>query len=77
MHVGVCHRMAEEEETEDFRTQEELGVSHAKTVPCGRVLGEGRHGYVHSRCLAHWVHLGCTSGVACLPGVSGPHCHRD
>lgn len=73
MPVGVCHRIAEEEETEDFRTQEELGVLHAKTLPCG----EGRHGYVHSRYLAHWVHLGCTSEVACLPGVSGTHCHRD
>lgn len=44
--VGVCHKIAEEEEIEDFKTQEELGVSHAKIVPCGRVLGEGRHGCV-------------------------------
>lgn len=37
MYVGVCHKIAEEEEIEDFKTQEELGVSHAKTVPWGRV----------------------------------------
>ena len=44
--MGVCHKIAEEEEIEDFKTQEKLGVSHAKTVPCGRVLGEDRHGCV-------------------------------
>lgn len=39
MHVGVCQRIAEEEETEDFRTQEELEVLHAKTLPVPGPLG--------------------------------------